>query len=68
MMWIKEVEMVDSLEELKSRDPFWKEFPNVEVLDAWIAFALNKIIRTISKFLELISKFGFDFCRCGIFF
>ena len=29
--------------------------------------AENKI-RTISVFLEFISRFEFDFCRCGIFF
>ena len=38
MLWIKEVEMVDSLDELG------KDFPNFEMLDAKIASALNKII------------------------
>ena len=45
MLWNKEVEMVDSLEELKSsRSIAGKKFPNFEMLDARIAFALNKII------------------------
>ena len=45
MLWIKEVEMVDSLEELKSsRSVSVKSFPNFDVLDAKIASALNKII------------------------
>ena len=45
MLWIKEVEMVDSLEELKSlRSVSWKSFPNFEMLDSKIASALNKII------------------------
>ena len=38
MLWIKEVEMVDSLEELKSsRSACGKNFPNFEMLDAKIA-------------------------------
>ena len=46
MLWIKEVEMVDSLEELKSsRSVCGKIFPNFEMLDANIASALNKIIQ-----------------------
>ena len=45
MSWIKEVEMVDSTEELKSsRSVAGKNFPNFEMLDAKIASALNKII------------------------
>ena len=45
MLWIKEVEMVDSLEELKSsRSIEGKDFPNFEMLDARIVSALNKII------------------------
>ena len=44
MLWIKEVEMVDSLDELKSsRSVHGKDFPNFEMLDAKIASALNKI-------------------------
>ena len=43
MLWIKEVEMVDSLEELKSsRSVPGKMFPNFEMLDARIASALNQ--------------------------
>ena len=46
MLWIKEVEMVDSLEELKSsRSVAGKNFPHFEMLDAKIASALNKIIQ-----------------------
>ena len=42
----KEVEMVDSVEELKSsRSASGKNFPNCEMLDARIASALNKIIQ-----------------------
>ena len=38
MLWIKEVEMVDSLDELKSsRSVCGKDFPNFEMLDAKIA-------------------------------
>ena len=46
MLWINEVEMVDSLDELKtSRSASGKNFPNFEMLDAKIASALNKIIQ-----------------------
>ena len=46
MLWIKEVEKVDSLEEMKSsRSVCGKNFPNFEVLDAKIASALNWIIQ-----------------------
>ena len=46
MLWIKEVEMVDSLDELKSSRPVCgKDFPNLEMLDAKIASAMNKIIQ-----------------------
>ena len=46
MLWIKEVEMVDSLDELhSSRSVYGKDFPNFEMLDAKIASALNKIIQ-----------------------
>ena len=45
MLWIKEVEMVDSLEELKlERSVSGKNFPNFET-DEKIASALNKIIQ-----------------------
>ena len=44
MLWIKEVEMVNSLDELKSsRSVYGMDFPNFELLDAKIASALNKI-------------------------
>ena len=44
MLWIIEVEMVDSLDELQSsRSVCGKNFPNFEMLDAKIAFASSKI-------------------------
>ena len=46
MLWIKEVDKVDSIEELKSsRSVCGKDFPNFEMLDAKIVSALNKIIQ-----------------------
>ena len=55
MLWIKEVEMVDSFEELKSsRSVCGKNFPNFEMLDAKIASALNKIIQN-SQFKKKVS-------------
>ena len=55
MLWIKEVKMVDSLDELKSsRSAYGKEFPNFEMLDAKIASALNKIIQN-SQFKKKVS-------------
>ena len=46
MLWIKEVEMVDSLDELKSsRSIAGKNSPNFDMLDAKIASALNKVIQ-----------------------
>ena len=45
VLWISEVEMVDSFDELRSsRSVCGKDFPNFEMLDAKIASALNKII------------------------
>ena len=45
MLWIKEVELVDSVDELKSSSSTRGiSMPNFEVLDARIASALNKII------------------------
>ena len=45
MQWIKEVEMVDSVDELRSSSSIrCILMPNFEVLDARIASALNKII------------------------
>ena len=55
MLWIKEVEMVDSLDELKSsRSVCGKDFPNFEILDAKIASALNKIVQH-SQFKKKVS-------------
>ena len=46
VLWIKEVEVVDSVDELKSsRSTEGKDFQNFELLDARIASALNKIIQ-----------------------
>ena len=46
MLWIKEVEMVDSSEELKSsRSVSGINFPKFEMLDAKIASVLNKILQ-----------------------
>ena len=45
MQWIKEVELVDSVDDLKSLSSIQGiSMPNFEVLDARIASALNKII------------------------
>ena len=55
MLWIQEVETVDSLEELKfSRSVCGKNFPKFEMLDAKIASALNKIIQN-SQFKKKVS-------------
>ena len=55
LLWIKEGEMVDSLDELKSlRSVCGKDFPNFEMLDAKIASALNKIIQN-SHFKKKVS-------------
>ena len=55
MLWIKELEMVDSMDELKSsRSVAGKNFPNFEMLDAKIASALNKIIQN-SYFKKKVS-------------
>ena len=46
MLWIKEVEIDDSLDVQKSpRSVYGKVFPDFEMLDAKIASALNKIIQ-----------------------
>ena len=46
MHWIKEVEMVDSVDNLKSSSSVRGiQMPNFEVLDARIASALSKIIQ-----------------------
>ena len=55
MLWIKEVEMVDSVDEEKSsRSSEGEDFPNFEMLDAKIASALNKIIQN-SYFKEKVT-------------
>ena len=55
MQWIKEVEMVDSVDDFKSSSSMRGiSMPNFEVLDARIASALNKIIHN-SLFKRRIS-------------
>ena len=55
MFWIKEVEMVDSMDELKSsRSVAGKKSLNFEMLDAKIASALNKITQN-SHFKKKVS-------------
>ena len=55
MQWIKEVELVDSVDELRSSSSIRGiSMPNFEVLDAKIASALNKIIHN-SHFRRKIS-------------
>ena len=55
MLWIKEVEMGDSMDELKSsRSTARKDFPNFELLDSRIASALQKIIQN-SHFKKKVS-------------
>ena len=55
MQWIKEVELVDSVDELRSSSSARGiSMPNFEVLDARIASALNKIIHN-SQFKRRIS-------------
>ena len=45
LLWFKEVEMVNSLDEFKSsRSVAGKNFPNFKMLDAKISSALNNII------------------------
>ena len=55
MQWIKEVEMVDSVDDLKSSSSIRGiSMPNFDVLDARIASALNKIIQN-SQFKRKVS-------------
>ena len=55
MQWIKEVELVDSVDELRSSSSTRGfSMPNFEILDARIASALNKIIHN-SQFKKRIS-------------
>ena len=58
MQWIKEVEMVDSVDDLKSSSSVRGiQMPNFEVLDARIASAMNRIIHS-SHFKRGISSGG----------
>ena len=56
MLWIKEVEMVDSVDDFKSSRSIqgYTHFPNFGMLDARIASALNKIIQN-SHFKKKVS-------------
>ena len=54
VFWIKEVEMLDSLEKLCSPSVSGKNIPNFEMLDAKIACALNKINQN-SQFKKKVS-------------
>ena len=55
MLWIKEVEIVDSVDEIKSsRSTAGKNFTKFEMLDAKIASALNEIIQN-SHFQKKVS-------------
>ena len=48
MLWIKEVELVDSLDDLESSLSIRGiSMPHFEVLDARIASALNKIMNSL---------------------
>ena len=55
MLCIKEVEMVDSVDDLKSSrsTQVYTHFPNLEMLDARIASALNKIIQKYNFMKEV---------------
>ena len=55
MLWIKEVELVDSVDDLESSSSSRGiSMPNFEVLDARIASALNRIIHN-SHFKRRVS-------------
>ena len=55
MLWMKEVEMVDPVDELKSsRSTVGRDFPNFKMLDAKISSALKKIIQN-SQFKKKVS-------------
>ena len=55
MSWIKEVEMVDSVNVQKKRSIKGTEFPNLEILDARIASSLNEINQN-SYFKKKVSQ------------
>ena len=70
MLWIKEVEMVDSVDDLRSNeDVRGIRMPDFEVLDARIASALNRIIhnfhfkRMVSLEEQTAPKVDRDLCR-----
>ena len=55
MLWIKEVEMVESVDDLKSpRSIKGTHGPDFELLDARIASALNKFIQN-TRFMKKVS-------------
>ena len=55
MLWIKEVEMIESVDDLKSsRSIKATHGPDFELLDARIASALNKIIQN-TRFKKKVS-------------
>ena len=55
MLWIKEVEMVESVDDLKSsRSIRGTPGPNLELFDARISSALNKIIQN-TRFKKRVS-------------
>ena len=55
MLWIKEVEMVESMDDLKSsRSITGTQTPDLELLDEKIASALNKIIKN-TRFKKKVS-------------
>ena len=67
MQWIKEVELVDSVDELRSSSSIRGiQMPNFEVLDARIASALNRIIHN-SHFKRRISLEGTKGPEAGSF-
>ena len=56
MLWIKEVELVDSVDDLKSSCSVRGiQMPKFEVLDAKIASALNRIIHNTPQFKRKVS-------------
>ena len=56
MLWIKEVEVAKSIDELMtSRSIVGHDFPDFDMLDAMIASALKKLIHTQSNFRKRVS-------------
>ena len=63
MQWIKEVEMVDSVDDFKSSSSVRGiQMPNFEVLDARIASTLNRIIYN-SHFGRQIAYLIYEYSR-----